>query len=337
MNTQAAAGFLAVLAAGAMQGVFALPMKYTKHWKWENIWLVYSTTGMLVLPWVTVWLSTTGLGEIYRQAGSGTVLAAAVFGFGWGLGCVLCGLGIVSLGIALGSSIILGLASAFGSLLPLVVLNSDRLATRSGMLTVIGVGVMLIGIAVCAAAGRAREARLPARRETKLVAGILLCVASGVLSAFLNFGFAFGREIPERAHALGNSALASVYPLLAVVLSAGYLANAAYCGLLLMRNRSWSNFGAPAARGHWLLGVLMGLLVFGGILLYGVGAEKLGPLGTSAGWGLTMAMMIVAANASGFLTGEWKDAGPVAIRRMIAGGAVLLLAIVILGAANSVS
>ncbi len=340
MNDHTVLGFLAVLVAGAMQGTFAVPMKYTRLWRWENIWLVYSTTGMLLLPWITVWAFSSGISRVYAESSSTALTAAAIFGFAWGLACVLCGLGIVSLGIALGSSIILGLACALGSLLPLAVLHSDRLATASGVLVVIGVAVMIAGISVCAAAGSAREADTRTGRTggtAKFLYGILLCAASGALSACLNFGFAFGAGISLRAQQLGNSPLASVYPLLAIMLSAGYLANVAYCAFLLTRSRSWALYAQPAARGHWPLGVLMGLLVFGGILLYGLGAERLGPLGTSAGWGLSMAMMIVSANTAGFLTGEWKGAGRLAIRRMLSGGALLLAAILILGAANSVS
>lgn len=325
-------GLLAIIVAGMMQGVFALPLKFTKRWNWENTWLVYSTTGMLVLPWIAVCLFTRDAADVYARSSVSALMAAAVFGTGWGFGCVLCGLGIVALGIALGSSIILGLASALGALLPLLVLHPDRIASRSGVLTILGVVVMLGGITVCAAAGRAREA---AADRPKSFSGVLICVASGVLSAFINFGFVFGGEIARRAEELGHSRVASVYPLLAVILSAGFVANAGYSGLLLVRNRSGKCFGAAGATSNWALGISMGVLVFGGLLLYGLGSEMLGPLGTSAGWALSMSAMIVAANCSGFLTGEWRNAAAAVRRLMTAGVVVLLAAILILGMANA--
>lgn len=340
MNEQMVVGFVAVLMAGVMQGIFAVPMKYTRRWKWENIWLVYSTTGMLVLPWATAATLSSEIWWIYAQSSPTALVSAAVFGFAWGLGCVLCGLGLVSLGIALGSSIILGLACALGSLLPLIILHPDRLASTAGILVIAGVFVTIAGVSTCAAAGRAREARDRAAGRAEAsnsLYGILLCAASGALSACLNFGFVFGVEISRRAQQAGNSSIASVYPLLAIMLSAAYLANIAYCGLLLTRGRSWRLFILRAGRSHWPLGVLMGLFVFGGVLLYGAGAELLGALGTSAGWGLSMAMMIIAANTAGFLTGEWKGASRLATRRMVSGGFLLLLAILLLGAANGVA
>jgi uncharacterized protein GlcG (DUF336 family) len=47
VNHQLWLGGGAVITAGMMQGVFAVPMKFTSRWNYENIWLVYSLTGMI--------------------------------------------------------------------------------------------------------------------------------------------------------------------------------------------------------------------------------------------------------------------------------------------------
>jgi uncharacterized protein GlcG (DUF336 family) len=47
VNHQLWPGGGAVITAGMMQGVFAVPMKFTSRWNYENIWLVYSLTGMI--------------------------------------------------------------------------------------------------------------------------------------------------------------------------------------------------------------------------------------------------------------------------------------------------
>lgn len=325
-------GLLAIILAGIMQGVFALPLKYLKLWNWENVWLVYAATGMLLLPWMAVAAFTPNAAGVYAQSSASALGAAAAFGLGWGFGCVLCGLGIVALGISLGSSIILGLASAVGAMLPLVLLQPEQIVTRGGAFTILGVIVMLMGIGICAVAGRAREA---SENQPKTSLGILICAGSGVLSAFINFGFAFGNEIMQRTEASGHSRTASVYPLLAVILSAGFVANAGYSVLLLVRNRSWNRFSQSGAVVEWPIGISMGFLVFGGLLLYGLGAALLGPLGTSAGWALLMSAMIVAANCSGFLIGEWRGASSRAIRLMAIGVVFLLVAIVLLGFASA--
>ena len=36
---QSAIGILLLILAGAMNGSFTLPMKFTRKWAWENTWL----------------------------------------------------------------------------------------------------------------------------------------------------------------------------------------------------------------------------------------------------------------------------------------------------------
>jgi hypothetical protein len=50
VNYQLWLGVGAVITAGMLQGVFAVPMKFASRWNYENIWLVYSLTGMVLFP-----------------------------------------------------------------------------------------------------------------------------------------------------------------------------------------------------------------------------------------------------------------------------------------------
>ena len=73
----------------------------------------------------------------------------------------------------------------------------------------------------------------------------------------------------------------------------------------------------------------MGLVWFGGISIYGMGAVLMGPLGGVAGWPVFMSTVIVAANVWGAVTGEWQGASAGALRLSWTGIAVLVAAIVI--------
>ena len=42
MRTDYVTGFLLILIAAAMNGAYAIPMKFMSRWKWENIWLVWT-------------------------------------------------------------------------------------------------------------------------------------------------------------------------------------------------------------------------------------------------------------------------------------------------------
>ena len=312
MEPQIALGLGYVLLGGAIQGAYVLPLKYSPQWASENIWLVYSSCAMFLLPWALALSATTSLSAVYRTSSWDALLLVALCGLGWGLGNVLYGLGVTALGIALGAALILGITASLGSLLPLMLQHPQEMFRRAGLLTIVGVVVMLAGVAVCALAGKDRDRRqyVPGR----FLRGASICVASGVLSAFLNFGFILGSEIVGHARKAGNSPITAVYPGLALLLTSGFLGNVAYSLYLLTRNKTWNRFRMADVAGHWLLAVLMGLLLFGGYVLYGIGVVRLGALGPSVGWSVFLSMFVITANLAGLLTGEWRDAGDRATR-----------------------
>jgi len=57
------------------------------------------------------------LGEVYAVTSTGALIRIAGFGFCWGIGSALAGLGMNLLGIGLGMAIILGLSASLGSLI----------------------------------------------------------------------------------------------------------------------------------------------------------------------------------------------------------------------------
>jgi L-rhamnose-H+ transport protein len=256
-----------------------------------------------------------------------------VFGFGWGIGSVFFGLGIDKVGMALGFAIVLGITASFGSLLPLAILRPDRLLTRQGYALMAGTALVLVGLVFLSVAGRRRERETVAptapSAKSGFAFGMLLCILSGIFSAMLNFSFVFGKELATAAM--------SANPVWALALSAGFLANSAYCGYLLNKNHTWPVFCQGRTLAYSGGVILMGLLWFGGIAAYGVGAASLGDLGGIVGWPLLMAMEVIAANFWGALTGEWTRASRVSRCYWWSGIASLLVAIYVisLGGAGS--
>ncbi len=113
----------------------------------------------------------------------------------------------------------------------------------------------------------------------------------------------------------------------------GMIPNLGYGLLLCARNNSWGRF-AMSAVPDIPLGMLMGGLFMGSTALYGLGAVKLGFLGTSVGWGIMQIMQIVVGNVGGFLTGEWSAAGSGPTRRMLFGVGILVLASMVMAFGN---
>lgn len=63
-------------------------------------------------------------------------------------------------------------------------------------------------------------------------------------------------------------------------------------------------------------------------------APKLGKLGPTIGWPLSLMAGLLTANAWGFFTGEWKLTG-LKDRRWMAAGGLVLLAIITLGRSST--
>src|SRR5690348_7019244 len=106
---------LAVIVGGVLNGTFAYPMKQVVKWHWENIWFLFGIFGLILFSWLAAWLSLPDLLQVYRRVPLSTMAGVFGLGFGWGIGSVLFGLGISSLGLSLGYSIVMGTTAVFGT------------------------------------------------------------------------------------------------------------------------------------------------------------------------------------------------------------------------------
>jgi L-rhamnose-H+ transport protein len=327
-----ALGFSLLFLAGAMNGSFTLPMKFTRKWAWENTWAIWTIFALFVFPLLLAYSTVPQLSSAYAQAGAGVVLMVAACGAGWGIAQVLFGLAVEAIGIALTFSIVLGLSAAVGSLIPLVRLHPDKVFSSAGLAVISGVALMLIGVSICALAGRRREAALGgARVRTSIARGLVFCTLSGLTAALMNFGLAFGGPILEAAQKNGAPKLWSSNAAFLPLLLAGGVPNLAYCIYLMRKNNTRNRFRQAGSGSHWFLAVLMAISWFGSTILYGASTTTLGQLGTVLAWPLFMSLIVITATICGAVTGEWKDAGSQPFRMMASGVGVLIAAIFVLG------
>lgn len=337
MNEQVSLGAaLTVIIGGLLHGSFALPMKKITKWKWENIWLVYSVVGLIFCPILLALATVPGLGQAFANTSGATLGLIALCGFGWGLGSTLFGLGIARVGIGLAFAIILGITSSVGSLLPMLIRDPGALGTPRGMGLLGGLAVVVVGIVFCALAGSQRQKdqnpESAGGHGAGFMTGLLICLASGILSPALNFGFDFGEPLKNAAIQLGARGDLAGNSIWALALLGGFIPNAGYAVYLLAKNKTWGEYTAVGtSTGYWLGAAVMGVLWYGGVSIYGMGASQMGArLGTVLGWPIFMSIVIVIGNVWGALTGEWKGASPKAIRLGWLGNIVLLVAITII-------
>jgi L-rhamnose-H+ transport protein len=327
-----------LIAAGIVQGAFPLPMKYTRKWAFEHLWFWYSAVAFFVLPVLMAVSTVPDLHNVMRAATGRALFAIVAFGATWGCGSVLFGLGIDALGMTLGFPIMTGLTTALGALIPMAILTPGLLLARNGILTIAGNLVTIAGVFISAKAGEQRDRQL-GRTETESMLGprrtfataLTICIASGVLSAMFNFGYAFGTPLTQTAIQFGATADNATNAVWLVMLPAGGIMNLAYCLHLGRRNRTGPRFLRGTAR-DWISAISMAAMWTGSVVLYGWGANGLGKLGPTVGWSLWNAILITTTVLCGLATGEWRGAHRTPVRMLWASVAVLIAGMFILGA-----
>ncbi len=335
-------GLFLVIIGGLMEGSFSLPLKYMPRWGWENSWGAGSLLAILLIAWPVALLTVPGLFQAYAATSTTSLLLALLFGAGWGAGSIFFGLGLAAVGLSLGFSLMMGMIAVGGSLIPLLMQHSEQLTQPGGLPVLAGIVVMILGWVLCARAGQLKEEKgagegapkTSAVRRVPFARGLAYCLAAGVLSPLLNLAFIYGGEIVNAASSQGADPGSAPNALWALVFTANYGINAGYCVYLMWRRNSFSRFFDKGTGFYWLGVLVMGILWPGGVVVYGVGATRMGAFGAFLGFPILLISSILAGNLLGAITGEWRGSSKRSRRLMIGGIALLFLAIVLLGYSN---
>ena len=342
VNMDLTIGILLVIAGGALEGLFSLPVTRTPKWRWENIWGLGSLIALVLVPWPVALLTVPNLIDVFESVPSEVLLITLLFGLGWGLGGIFWGKAIAAVGLALGVSLLMGLITIFGSPVPLAIKEPGKLIEPGGLMLLGALAVMVFGVVVCVLAGRRKDRELGSEQapamasklSTTFTVGLLFCVISGVLSAMVNFGLVFGEPIAKVARQVGASDAAAPNAIWALVFTGNYLVNTGYAFFLMFRNKTWGLIFSQGSLGYWGWAFFMGIAWPMGIVLFGIGAGKMGPYGPFVAFPMMLLAAILFGNLAGALTGEWRgtSAGTRAI--MLGGVLILFAAFAVFGGAN---
>lgn len=333
-------GIISSIIAGMFNGSFAAPVKRIKNWEWENTWFVYALVSLLFLPIITAFISVPGLLNIYTQAGSSLIIKTLLTGFLYGIGTVTFGLGLHLAGLSLGNSLMIGIISITGSLVPMLLLSPEIVLTIGGGILLLAMIVTVIGVIYCGIAGkiRARSQESGAgsdNRKKSYKMALIVCIVSGIFSSMLNISLVLGLPIAQLAQVNLTGAFSSYRAynaVWAITLSGAFIPYALYCIYLFFRNKSLKKYKETSGNVFWA--ILMGLLWFSGIILYGAGASHLGKLGTTIGWLILMSCTVIVGNLWGWITGEWENAPQRAQQKMKVGLLLLFLSVAMVAVAK---
>ncbi len=247
---------------GLASGSFYVPYKGVRKWAWEVYWLVGGVFSWIICPWVLATLMTNDVAGVFGQQTWGTLWWTYFFGAMWGFGGLTFGLTMRYLGMSLGMGVALGYCAAFGTLLPPVFkvfipeipVSEDIVqiaASLPGQVTLAGVAVCLLGIAIAALAGLTKEREMPEAEKKKSIAefsfakGILVATFSGIMSACFSFALTAGNPIAEASAAAGTATLWTGLPKLIVVMLGGFTTNFVWCVLLNIKNKTGYQYFSP--------------------------------------------------------------------------------------------
>lgn len=306
-------GSLTVVLAGLMQGSGMWPMKLMRRFKFEHWWFISMIIGLVIVPWIVTLTLCPNVWDAYRTIDSSTLLKANVFALLWGVANILSGLCIVRIGIALTGGILTGLGVSVGVSIPMIVKGTGlfseapNLGSPAGKTVLVGVLLMLVGVAVTAMAGFGRDRVLKNSDRPRIgsfLGGLVMVVIAGILSAGISFAFVYSQgPIVLAMKSRGAGDIPANFAVWAIGLLGGALINVTYPAYLLTKNKSWGVLWES-----WRelgLAILIGINFIAAVALMGKGMLLLGPLGASVGFGVQQAMQMLGSQAAGFATGEW--------------------------------
>lgn len=326
-------GITLILIAAVLQGVFLMPMSWTRGWAWEHAWLIFSLSGMVLCNWLLTLLVLQHPLAIFAGVPRSEIVVLGCFGFAWGAGAVLFGLAMDAIGLALGYPLIMGLNASVGTFIPLVWFDGLSMFYGRRLLISAGTLVGIAGIWVCSVAGARRQS---SSREahgaggSKFASGIVMAVVSGVLSCLPNIGLAYGAATIDAATRLGSSPAFAGDAVWLIFFTGGGLVNMAYCLRLIVRRRTLPALSVRHHLVNWWWCLAMGVMWIGSFYLYGAGTARLGQSGATIGWPILVSVSIAVGVLCGLGKGEWKGAPTGAVKLLWGGLLLIVLAVLII-------
>jgi len=332
-------GIILAIGAGLMLGLYALPEKFTKDFKFENTWGLFFMLTMFVVPVISSLTLIDGFTDIFASLPFDIILKMAGASVLWGIGVMMWGKAINHIGLSLGFSLFIGTVLLVGSLVPFVV---DTIPPTNTFLTILaGLAIVLIGVFANGKAGLIREKDQKEAGENQnkgsVLTGILIAVVGGLLATGFSYANAVGRPIiHEACQAAGNPEWVTAVAVMFPIFISGGIVMALYFAYEITKKKSWGAFKTPAFTKNFGLISIMAVFHYAASALFAYAAFKLGEVGNTVGYAIFNTACVVTAIVSGLLTKEWVTASPKARKFLYFGLACMVAGILIISIGNAI-
>jgi L-rhamnose-H+ transport protein len=327
------------IVGAACAASFYAPIEKVKKWSWETTWAIAGLFSWILLPISVSLFLLPDFHAFYASIGAGLLLKVALFGAMWGVGNVSYGLTMRHLGMSLGIGVAIGVTLVVGTLVPPFMHGQIAMlfTTRSGLLTLAGVVVALIGVATVSYAGHQKEILLSTEiREFNLGLGLLLAVLCGIFSSGMSFAIDAARPMEAAALSLGVNKLYAALPSYVIIMGGGAIVNLSYCFIRLAAVKRLS-LRADLSQPRSLLMSNAALAATGGIMwylqffFYAWGAANIPQHLFYVNWMLHMSIYVLCGGLVGLALGEWAGVGSRPVRLLWAGMLVIIAAANLVG------
>ena len=346
-------GFIVVFLSGLIGGYAPLPVKFMRRYGYEHWGLVTGFLGYLAFPWAALFAICPDVPGALADVPLRAFLVGNAFSMAWGLANVLYCISLLKIGFSLTTGILAGIAIPAGVVTPMILKGSGKFAeapaplSPGGLVVLAGVATMLAGVVLLSRAGFARDAARggwtpgigPDGKASRggFVAGLVMCVAAGILSIGISFSYVYTQDAIGRAFlAHGTSEAGAPGAVRTVTLLGGALVNLLFPLFLLWRNRSWGVFAGEGSRLDFARSAAVGAVTIISFVMASTGMSLLGGWGPSVGFGVNQAMQILGSQSVGLIFGEWRGVPRPAVRNMVWGVVLLLLAVAVISCGNAV-
>ena len=327
------------IVGAACAASFYAPIEKVQKWSWETTWAIAGFFSWILLPIGVSLILLPDFHAFYASMDTGLLLKVALFGAMWGVGNVSYGLTMRHLGMSLGIGVAIGVTLVVGTLVPPLIHGQAAMlfTTHSGQLTMAGVLVALIGVAVVSYAGHQKEMQLGAEvQEFNVKLGLALAVLCGIFSSGMSFAIDAARPMQAAALALHVNPLYAALPSYVIIMGGGAIVNLAYCFIRLAalpRLSLRADFGQPRPTliRNALLAATGGIMWYLQFFFYAWGAASIPQRLFYVNWMLHMSIYVLCGGLVGLALGEWKGVGSRPVRLLWAGVLVIIAAANLVG------
>jgi L-rhamnose-H+ transport protein len=322
-----------------MAASFYAPIGKVKEWSWETTWAVAGFFSWILLPIGVSLILLPNFHDFYSALDGSLMLKVALFGAMWGVGNVSYGLTMRHLGMSLGIGVAIGVTLVVGTLVPPILHGQAAMLihTKSGLLTMAGIIVALIGVAIVSYAGHQKEVQLGAEvREFNVTLGLALAVMCGIFSSGFSFGLDAATPIRDAALALGVKPLYARLPTYVLIMGGGAIVNLTYCFVRLAALKRLSlradlSHPSPVLLKNAALAACGGIMWYLQFFFYAWGEANIPARVSYVNWMLHMSIYVLCGGLVGLALGEWKGVASRPIRLLWAGILVIIAAANLVG------